>query len=98
MKFKKSCSKILERQDQSLISVLTRLTSLEIRVDSLEFDGIKTKTIDTGLGKRTTTQNVSYFLRFEKLTIITAGANFRVIADSWETDRWFQKDEERSVR
>ena len=32
--FKKSVNKILERQDQSIISILTRVTSLEIRVDS----------------------------------------------------------------
>ena len=50
-KFKTSWNKILERQDQSLLSILTRVTSLEIRVDALEDDGIGPKTIDTGLGK-----------------------------------------------
>ena len=56
-KFKLSVNKILERQDQSILSILTRLTSLEIRVDGLEADGIKNKTIDTGLGKDRGRQN-----------------------------------------
>ena len=47
--FKKSINKILERQDQSIISILTRVTCLEVRVDSLELDGKATKTIDTKL-------------------------------------------------
>lgn len=50
-KFKKSCGSILERQDQSILSILTRTTALEIRSDCLEADGIKAMTIDTGLGK-----------------------------------------------
>ena len=56
-KFRLSVNKILERQDQSLLSVLTRITSLEIRVDGLEADGVKSKTIDTGLGKDRGRQN-----------------------------------------
>jgi len=35
-----------------LISLLTRVTALEIRVDSLENEDIKAKTIDTGLGNK----------------------------------------------
>lgn len=51
-KFKISWWNILERQDQSLISLLTRVTALEIRVDSLENEDMKAKTIDTGLGNK----------------------------------------------
>lgn len=38
VQYKNAISKILERQDQSLLSLLTRITSIEIRVDSLELD------------------------------------------------------------
>lgn len=51
-KFKTSACKILERQDQSILSILTRVTALEVRVDSLENEDLKGKTIDTGLGKK----------------------------------------------
>lgn len=50
-KFKVAINKILERQDQSILSILTRVTTLEIRVDGLEADEAKAKTIDTGLGR-----------------------------------------------
>jgi len=46
-KFKKSCSKILERQDHSIISILTRISSLELRVDGLEVDGMKSRPSDS---------------------------------------------------
>jgi hypothetical protein len=41
----------LERQDKSILSILTRVTFLECRVDSLEIGKLKAKTINTGANK-----------------------------------------------
>lgn len=69
-KFRTAVDKTLDRQDQSLLAILTRVTSLEIRVDGLEFDGLKKPGIDSGLrdkGKANRQQMIESLQISEKL-------------------------------
>jgi hypothetical protein len=48
IKFKNLMGITLERQDKSILSILTRVTFLECRIDSLEIGKLKVKNINTG--------------------------------------------------